>query len=168
MSPLDNIRPNWMAHDDKGSATPEKERGPGKLTFEESTGSLHYGRIPYEIRYNLNAPTSEMLNKELLGNWLLVPDETSQGHIVTMWVHESCPPQYKHIVMYHELIEAELELGDNIVRKKGHHLAVVATDAYAKAHLSPIEFEEYKQWERSVLPNIVARRSKDPTSKRKS
>src|SRR3989344_1017607 len=164
MSPLDNIRPNRMPQDDKGAGTPETQQ-PEKLTLEESSGLLRYGRIPYEIRYDLNAPTSEILDEKNPGNYLLEPDEQpGPDSRVTMWVHESCPPQYKHIVMYHELIEAEYELGDNIPRIQAHHLAVTATDAYAKAHLSPKEFEEYKDWERSVLPDIVARRSKDSSS----
>ncbi|GEM_PF-1000099 len=164
MSPLDHIRPNWMPQDDKGAGTPEKEQWPEKLMFEESSGSFQYGRIPYQIRYDLNAPTSDILHEKNPGNYLLIPEEPSPDSIVTMWVHESCPPQYKHIVMYHELVEAEHEFGDNISRVEAHHLAVTATDAYAKAHLSPKEFEEYKEWERSILPDIVARRSKNHPS----
>ena len=153
-----------MPQDDKGAGTPETQQ-PEKLTLEESSGLLRYGRIPYEIRYDLNAPTSEILDEKNPGNYLLEPDEqTGPDSYLTMWVHESCPPQYKHIVMYHELVEAEHEFGDSIPRVQAHHLAVAATDAYAKAHLSPKEFEEYKDWERSVLPDIVARRSKDSSS----
>lgn len=147
--------------DTMGSNEPpaEKEQPPEKLAFEESSGSLRYGRIPYEIRYDLNAPTSTVLNAELLGNWLLQTEEKSgPDSYVAMWVHESCPLQYKHIVMYHELVEAELELAGGVPRLQGHHLAVAATDAYAKRHLSSKEFEEYKKWERTILPDIVARR----------
>lgn len=136
-----------------------------KLVFEESSGIFRYGRIPYEIRYDLNAPSGEFLDEKLVANWLLMPDEHPRPNsYVEMWVHESCPPQYKRFAMYHELVEAELELCDNVDRQQGHHLAVVATDAYAKANLSPKEFEEYKEWERVILPDIVARRSKGPTS----
>lgn len=146
-------------------ASSEPSRQPEKLTFQESSGSLHYGRIPYEIRYDLNAPTTDVLHEKLLGNWLLTPEEPSPDSVVTMWVHESCPPQYRDIVMYHELVEAEYVLGDGIQRVDAHHLAVALTDAYAKVHLSPEEFEEYKKWERNTLGDeIIDSRSKDPAS----
>ena len=147
--------------------SPEKEQRPEKLTFEESSGSFRYDRIPYEIRYNLNAATirdaeGTFLDETFPANWLLMPDEHPRpDSYVEMWVHETCPPQYKHIVMYHELVEAELVLCDNIDHKKAHNIAVDATDAYAEAHLSPKGYEEYKEWERKTLgDDIIDGRSK--------
>jgi hypothetical protein len=162
MSGLDKPKIDKITQDKPGEL-----QIPERLNFTDSSGVFRYGRVPYDIHYDLNVPTiadtdGTLLDEKIVANWLLRPDETPRpDSYVDMWVHESCPPQYKDIAMYHELVEAELELIDNISRLEGgHDRAVAATDAYAKQHLGPEEYEAYKQWERRTLGDeIVDRRS---------
>ena len=69
---------------------------------------------------------------------------------LSIWVYDGAPKVYKDIVMFHELTEAELMFADGIPKNEAHSQAVARTEAYAKTHLTPEEFENFITWQKTL------------------
>jgi len=122
---------------------------PERLTFEQPSGWYSYGRIPYKIYYDLECPTGEGVNKKNPGGYTKTPD-TKGGESLSIFVHKSVPRAYKDIVIFHELVEAELVFAGGIPEPEAHQLAVRATKDYAKKYLSKDEFGKFMEWQKGL------------------
>ncbi len=130
------------------------EIGP-RLVFEEPIGWYQYGKIPLRIRYNIETPTSDKINERNPGLNQLTPDlkiSSKQPSIsLSVWVHESVPANFKDIVMFHELKEAELLIYEyGWESKKSHEEAKRLTQIYAKTYLTEDKFAEFIEWQKTL------------------
>lgn len=123
-----------------------------KLIFDDTEGWYKYEGIPYMIWYDLNCSASNLVNKNLPGYFALTPNLGIPGYSLSVWIYRSVPKSFKHIVMFHELVEAKLMFNDGLNEEESHRQAVIATEKYAKLYLSPRKFEKFIKWSRIFSP----------------
>lgn len=123
---------------------------PPRLEFKEPEGWYRYGRIPYKIYYSTNNEGKELVDERNPGSFGVTPDLPGPGDSLSIWIHESVPKEFKDIVMFHELTEAELVLANGIDHKEAHRRSVAATEQYARTNLSQKEFDEFQIWLKSL------------------
>lgn len=120
------------------SQTPNPEDAK-RLDFEQLKGWYKYGRIPYKIYYVLDYPTGTMVDEKTPGKYKVTPDSTGSESL-SIFMHESVPAEFKDIIVFHELREAELVFADSMEIGEAHQQATTETKAYTKKHLDPEEF----------------------------
>src|SRR3989338_381406 len=126
----------------------QKELKP-RLSFEKPKGWYRYGKIPYKIFYSTVHPAGSLVDEKNPGRFRVTPD-TGGGLSLSIWVHEGVPVEYKDIVMYHELTEAELVFAEGLSEDEAHKQAVIQTEAYARSHLSSEELENFISWQKTL------------------
>lgn len=132
----------------KISQTPNPEDAK-RLSFEQQQGWYRYGRIPYKIFYALNCPSGTMVDEKTPGKFKVTPD-SGGGESLSIFIHESAPVEFKDIVAFHELREAELVYADGVKIDEAHQQVTTETEDYAKNHLSKEEFEKFIEWQASL------------------
>jgi len=119
--------------------------------FKGDVLKFSFGKIPYKINVNLNSPTYKTTNQRRPAEYGLTPDLNYDGKptgsSLSVWIWYGVPKKFKKILLYHELKEAELELGYMIKKQKAHEIAVNYHMAYAKKFLSEIDFEKFLKWQ---------------------
>lgn len=126
------------------------ERGLKRLELTSESGWYEYGRIPYKIFYDLEAETG-VVDEKTPGRQGLTQDYPGPGTSLSIWVHVSVPKNYKDIIMYHELVEAEATYADGEEMDAAHQKAVIETHNYARANLSEEEYRKFVVWEKTKL-----------------
>lgn len=129
------------------SQTPEDTK---RLYFEQPTGWYKHERIPYKIFYALDCPTCVMVDEKTPGKFKITPD-SGGGESLSIFIHESVPVEFKDVVAFHELREAELVYADGIDREQAHQQATTETEKYAKKHLTEEEFEKFTEWQSTLV-----------------
>lgn len=128
--------------------TPPK--GKPRLSFEESSGWYEFGRIPYKIYYMLSCPSTDLIDEKHPGGFDLTADLGGGGRSLSIWIHESVPDEFKDIVMFHELREAELRYADELDKNGAHRQAVSETEAYARQHLNEEKLAKFLEWQSTI------------------
>ena len=119
----------------------------------EPFGWYSHPRIPYKIHYNLNCPESDSGEKGPPGEFMVTPDlnaDGSGGESLSIFVSESVPEEFKEVVFFHELREAELTFADGLDEPQAHAQAVVETEEYAKKFLPADQFAKFLEWNLEV------------------
>jgi hypothetical protein len=122
-----------------------QENNTKRLLFKELTGWYKYGKIPYKIFYSMECRKGSSLNEKNPGYWAITQD-LGGGDSLSVYVFEDVPQEYKDIIMYHELTEAELVFVGGLQKKEAHSQAVIKTEIYAKSFLPKEAFEKFSEW----------------------
>jgi len=123
---------------------------PKRLSFRTLRGWYKYERLPYKVHYNLKSSTDDDLNEKNPGQFILTQDSgpgASGEKSLSIFIHESVPKEYRDIVFFHELVEAEFSLVDGLDKPMAHQKAVQQTEEYAKSHLSEEDFQKFREWQ---------------------
>ena len=131
-------------HEQQISQIPDN-KGATRLDFKQ----LQFGRIPYKLYFELNYPSSNMVDEKRPGRFMVTPDRGG-GKSLSIFIHESVPAEFKDCVAFHELTEAELVYVDRVEIDQAHLQATVEEEKYARRHLTEEELEKFVQW-RSTL-----------------
>lgn len=131
---------------EKQTAEKPKASSEKRLHFEQDSNWYKYGRIPYKILIDLNVPSFSGFNEKEPGRFSVTLDMPGGGKSLYITVHESVPPKWRDIIVYHELIEAEAVFVDGLSKKEAHQKAVAETDRYARKHLPTDELDEFLKW----------------------
>lgn len=129
------------------SQTPNTE-DTKRLSFEQAHGWYEYGRIPYKIFYMLECP-DPLVDAKTPGKYHVTPDSDG-GESLSIFIHESVPAEFKDVVAFHELREAELVYADGINQDQAHQQATTETEEYAKNHLTKEEFDKFVEWQSTL------------------
>ena len=130
------------------SQTPNPEDA-NRLKFEETEGWYEYGRIPYEIYYMTDCSSGEMVDEKTPGRFKVTAN-SGGGESLSIFIHESVPAEFKDVVAFHELREAELVYADGVERNQAHQQATTETEEYARKHLIKEEFEKFIEWQSTL------------------
>jgi hypothetical protein len=115
-------------------------------TFESPRGFMRYGRLPYKVRYAIDMPTDSDINQEMPAKYLLTGD-TGGGFSLTIWLWDEIPEEFKPVILYHELKEAEFKFADGLSRDESHKKAIPLHMAYAKKFLPEDKFQQFLEWQ---------------------
>ncbi len=99
----------------------------------------------YKIFYMLECPDS-LVNAKSPGKYKVTPN-SGGGESLSIFIHESVPAEFKDVVAFHELREAELVYADKIEQDRAHQQATTETEKYARKHLANEEFEKFIEWQ---------------------
>jgi len=107
-------------------------------------GSLSFGELSVPVNYLLDYddPEDPDLSVEHPAEYLLTGDQRS----ILIVVHASVPSNYREIVLFHELIEAELVLERRCPPPVAHRIARASEFMYARRVLVSDEFAMYRAW----------------------
>lgn len=64
---------------------------------------------------------------------------------------DQIPDKFKRAVILHEIVEADLYIHQQIIRRKAHHRAVREDYFYARKHLNEAEFREYGTFRQRLI-----------------
>lgn len=120
-----------------------------RLSFEGDEGWYQYDDIPFNIYYQFNCPEGSMVSAAHPAAFGITPN-MEEGHSLSVWLHESVPENFRDIVMYHELTEAQVRYATGLEKEAAHEYAVQKTLEYARTHLSEQEFKEFEAWEHTL------------------
>ena len=134
-----------------------------RLPALPDVGSLSFGELSVPVNYLLDYddPEDPDLSVERPAEYRLTGDQRS----ILIVVHASVPSNYRDIVLFHELVEAELVLERHCPPAVAHRIARASELMYASRVLAPDEFAMYQAWREKLgdrsepLPEIVAKRS---------
>ncbi len=118
--------------------------------FEDPVDWLQYGRIPYKIRYNLEESAGELVNRKYPALYRITPDMSPGGtddESLSIWIWRGIPRDFRNILFYHELKEAEFRFADGLSRNDSHKKAAALHRAYAEKFLSKNRFNEFLKWQ---------------------
>jgi len=118
--------------------------------FENPTEWIQYGRIPYKIRCSLEYPAGALVNRGVPALNKLTPDLNLDGvadHSLSIWVWRGIPREFKDVLLYHELKEAEFRFGDGFSREAAHKKAIILHIAYARKFLPKDKFHKFLKWQ---------------------
>ena len=118
--------------------------------FENPIGWMQYGRIPYKIRYNLEQPAGTLVNRKTPALYKVTPDQNLDGsssESLSIWVWRGVPRDFRNILLYHELKEAEFRFADGLPKDESHKKAIPFHMAYAKKFLPESRFTEFQKWQ---------------------
>ncbi len=114
--------------------------------FENPKGFMSYGKIPYKIFRSLEQPAGAMVNQETPAKFKVTPD-TGGGLSLSIWIWEGTPSEFRDILFYHELKEAEFLFVDGLSKDEAHKKAVSLHMTYAKKFLPEDKFREFLEWQ---------------------
>jgi len=120
-----------------------------RLKFEEDEEWYEYGRIPYEVYYMTDCPSGAMVDEKTPGRFK-VTQNSGGGESLSIFIHESVPAEFKDVIAFHELREAELVLADGIDENQAHQQATTETEEYARKHLNKEELEKFVEWQSTL------------------
>ena len=118
--------------------------------FQKPAGFMNFGRIPYKIYLNLNSSPDDTVNQSIPARYMITPDlnlDKSISYSLSVLIWEGVPKNFKEILFYHELKEAEFMLADKLSKKEAHEKAVAYHVAYAKKFLDEDTFEKFMKWQ---------------------
>jgi len=127
-----------------------------KIKLPRKRGWLKpFGKVPWKIHYFVVGPKddNDIVNAADPARQMLTSN-TSGGYSLSLYLHYSIPENYKHIVAYHELKEAEITYQEKIDPGQAHYKAAPFTDDYARQYLTSEEFQKFKAWEKNLLDNF--------------
>ncbi len=133
--------------DHMGSTEENIERLP---TFENPKGFMRYGRIPYKIYRSLEHTEGRLVNQDNPGLYRITSD-TGRGQSLSIWVWEGVPKDFRDIVFFHELKEAEFVFADQFSLDEAHNKAVQLHTAYARKFLPEDKFTEFIKWQSQYM-----------------
>ena len=139
--------------DPEPEAEVEKEievKIPERLVLEDQEGWLSLDDYPYKIYYETCLKTCDTVAGRIdditPARWELTPDSNRKSRSVSIWLHESIPVDFRDIVMFHELLEAELNLWRGLNEEDAHNRAETETQQYAEKNLGEEDLKKYNQW----------------------
>jgi hypothetical protein len=126
---------------------------PGRLILKKLSGWYEYGRIPYKIWYDFKCSTGELVDEKNPATFQITQDLGSAGgggESLSIFIHKSVLKEYRDVVFFHELTEAELVFADGINKHEAHQQTIKKTEEYAKRYLPNEEFEKFLEWQKGL------------------
>lgn len=119
-----------------------------------------FGTLPWKIHYSMVGPRddNDIVTADDPARHMLTPD-TGGGYSLSIFLHRSVPKEFRHIVVFHELKEAEVARNEGIEPKQAHFKTTSSTDDYARQYLTPEQFVEFKKWEKALLDKMKRAKS---------
>ncbi len=108
----------------------------------------HFGNIPYEIFYMITGEDSIVNPKDPGKN--IRPPRSGTSRYLSIIIHESVPEDFRPIVMFHELKEAELVFSQKISYQEAHTKISAITENFAVLSLNREKLELYHQWRNNL------------------
>ena len=121
-----------------------------KLQILRMEGIMNFGKIGYDIHYNLNSPTDNITNQNCPAVFELTPNYPSRGYndySLSIWVWKNIPKNFKDIVFFHELKEAECMITDRMDKTDAHKRAYIYYTNYAQKFLDNHSFNDFINWQ---------------------
>ena len=111
---------------------------------------MEFGRIPYKIYRSLECETCDVINEQTPARYGLTSDlvlggGSSESLSIRLW--KGIPRDYREILLYHELKEAEFQFVDGLPEEESHRKAVLYHMEYAKRFLPEDKFQQFLEWQ---------------------
>lgn len=127
-----------------------------KIQLNGDKGYMNYGKIPYKIHYQSRSNDNKFINHRNPACFRITQDLLLSGEkncSLSVWIHKTVPEEFIDIVMYHELVEAELIFNRGISRENAHKHAASLEDQYVEKFYDKEKLQRLKEWRRTSLDN---------------
>ncbi len=116
-------------------------------------GFMRFGRIPYKIYRALKCSGDDIVSEKNPACYRITSDSHGGEESLSVWIYKGVPEDFRNILFYHELKEAEFKFSDGLSREESHKRAVSFHIAYAKKFLPEDKFNEFLEWQSKYMYN---------------